>query len=119
MKPSAGPRPTDTLGTPGTRSHTISPSPAAAATQVAIGGVDRSIERFATTRTVVGERLRALDAHEQALESGSIEAQSRLSALVDVDFARAVSELTQNQTTLQAAMQSYAQVSKMTLFDYL
>jgi flagellar hook-associated protein 3 FlgL len=90
-----------------------------AATQVAIGGVDRSIERFATTRTVVGERLRALDAHEQALESGSIEAQSRLSALVDVDFARAVSELTQNQTTLQAAMQSYAQVSKMTLFDYL
>ncbi len=92
---------------------------AAAAAGTAIGAVDRAIDRFGVTRTVVGERLRALDAHEQALASGSIENQSRLSDLVDVDFARGVSNMVQQQTSLEAALKSYAQVARMTLFDYV
>ena len=92
---------------------------AAAAAGDAIGAVDRALERFGTTRTTVGERLRALEAHEQALESGSIENQSRLSALLDVDFARGASNLMQQQTALEAALKSYAQVARMTLFDYV
>jgi hypothetical protein len=51
-----------------------------------IDTVDRTMERLGVTRTMVGERLRALDAHEQALESGSIELQARLSA-TDSDIA--------------------------------
>ncbi len=92
---------------------------AAAAAGTAIGSVDRAIDRFGVTRTVVGERLRALDAHEQALASGSIENQSRLSDLVDVDFARGASNMIQQQTSLEAALKSYAQVARMTLFDYV
>jgi flagellar hook-associated protein 3 FlgL len=68
---------------------------------------------------MVGERLKAIDAHEQALETGSIENQTRLSQLVDVDFARAISDMSQHQTALEAAMKSYAQISKMSLFDYV
>ncbi len=94
------------------------PAAAAAATGTAIGAVDRAIDRFGVTRTTVGERLRALDAHEQALESGSIDNQARLSDLVDVDFARGASNLMQQQTALEAALKSYAQVARMTLFDY-
>jgi flagellar hook-associated protein 3 FlgL len=92
---------------------------AADAAGTAIGAVDRAMDRFGVTRTVVGERLRALDAHERALESGSIENQSRLSDLVDVDFARGVSNMVQQQTSLEAALKSYAQVARMTLFDYV
>lgn len=103
-----------TLSNPAT-----TPAAAAAAAGTAISSVDRAIDRFGVTRTVVGERLRALDAHEQALVSGSIENQSRLSDLVDVDFARGASNMIQQQTSLEAALKSYAQVARMTLFDYV
>jgi flagellar hook-associated protein 3 FlgL len=84
-----------------------------------IDSVDRSMDRLGSTRTMIGERLRAIDAHEQALESGSIEAQMRLSELVDIDFARAASNLAQSQTTFEAALKSYAQISRLSLFNFL
>jgi flagellar hook-associated protein 3 FlgL len=103
-----------TLSNPAT-----TPAAAVAAAGTAISSVDRAIDRFGVTRAVVGERLRALDAHEQALTNGSIENQSRLSDLVDVDFARGASNMIQQQTSLEAALKSYAQVARMTLFDYV
>jgi flagellar hook-associated protein 3 FlgL len=84
-----------------------------------IDTVDRTMERLGVSRTMVGERLRALDAHEQALESGSIELQARLSDLVDLDFAKGISAMVQNQTTLEAALKSYAQIARLSLFDYI
>ena len=57
--------------------------------------------------------------HQQALESGSIDLASRLSDLVDVDFARAISDLNQHQTAADAAMKAYAQVARLSLFTYL
>jgi len=84
-----------------------------------IDSVDRAAARLSTTRTIVGERLRGLDAHEAALENGSIEAQTRLSSLVDLDFARGVSALLQHQTSYEAALKSYAQIARLSLFDYV
>ncbi|HVL56967.1 MAG TPA: hypothetical protein VM491_10705 [Burkholderiaceae bacterium] len=89
------------------------------AMRATVGSVDRSLERLQLTRVTIGERLRALDVHEQALESGSIDAQARLSQLVDVDFARAISQMQLQHTAVEAAMKSYAQVARLTLFDYL
>ena len=97
---------------------TASAAAAAAASRTTLDSVDRAIDRFGVTRTMVGERLKAIDAHEQGLETGSLDAKARLSELVDVDFAKAVSSMVQNQTALEAAMKSYAQVARMTLFDY-
>jgi flagellar hook-associated protein 3 FlgL len=92
---------------------------AAAAAGTAVGAIDRAIDRFSVTRTAVGERLRGLDAHEQALANGSLDNQARLSALVDLDFARGASELMQRQSAMEAALKSYAQIARMTLFDYV
>jgi flagellar hook-associated protein 3 FlgL len=85
----------------------------------ALAGVDRAMERIGLTRTMVGERLRGIDAHEQALEGGSIEAQTRLSNLVDLDLGQAISGLVRQQTTLEAAMKSYAQIARLSLFEYV
>jgi len=41
------------------------------------------------------------------------------SSLVDVDMVDAVSKFQLNQTAYQAALQSYAQVQKMSMFDYM
>jgi flagellar hook-associated protein 3 FlgL len=98
-------------------SATVAVSNAAANT--ALSAVDRALDRFSFTRTMVGERLKAIDAHEQAITTGSIDNQARLADLVDVDFAKTISAMTQHQTALEAAMKSYATISKMSLFDYV
>jgi len=90
-----------------------------AAANTALSAVDRALDRFSFTRTMVGERLKAIDAHEQAITTGSIDNQARLADLVDVDFAKTISAMTQHQTALEAAMKSYATISKMSLFDYV
>lgn len=95
---------------------------AASAAAAALGGidsVDRALDRVSQARTQVGERRKAIEAHEQALESGHIDLASRLSDLVDVDFARALADFNQHQTAADAAMKAYAQVSRLSLFSYV
>ena len=53
--------------------------------------------------------------------SGDLDVQyaSTLSRLVDVDYAQAISDLTQQQTYLQASQQSHLRVTGLSLFDHL
>lgn len=102
------------IDSPSATSATVS-----AAARSAIDGVDVSVGRLQVQRTRIGEQLRELDAKE-TLDSGTeLNARARLSELVDVDLAEAISEFNQLQTVQQAAMKTYAQVARMSLFDYL
>lgn len=85
----------------------------------AMGGVDAALERVLLGRTRAGEQLRALESRERLIESGDIEARGRLSELVDADYAAAISRFQNNQTALEAAMATYAQVSRLSLFDHI
>jgi len=85
----------------------------------ATGELDAGLERVLLARTRAGEQLRAIDAHEGALESGDLDARDRLSELVDLDYAAAISSFQNNQTSLEAAMTTYAQIARLSLFDYL
>jgi flagellar hook-associated protein 3 FlgL len=98
---------------------TATAASAAAIAQSTLGGVDRSIDRLGVTRATVGERLNAIDTHLKDIENGTIDNASRISALVDVDFAAAISNMAQNQTTVEAALKSYSTISKMSLFNFL
>lgn len=97
----------------------LSQSAAAASAMGTVDSVDRALASMSTARTRVGERLGALDMHEKALESGRIDTLGRLSDLVDVDFAQAISQLSQGATASEAAMKSYAQIARLSLFSYL
>ena len=92
---------------------------AAAIAQSTLGSVDRSIDRLGVTRATVGERLNAIETHLKDIENGTIDNASRMSALTDVDFAAAISNMAQNQTTVEAALKSYSTISKMSLFNFL
>jgi flagellar hook-associated protein 3 FlgL len=92
---------------------------AAAIAQTTLGSVDRSIDRLSVTRATVGERLNAIDIHLRDLQNGTIDNAARMSNLVDVDFAAAISSMSQNQTTVEAALKSYSSIAKMSLFNYL
>jgi flagellar hook-associated protein 3 FlgL len=87
--------------------------------KAALDGVDNALEQVITKRTEIGEHLRAIDSRAQLAESGSIELQAHLSELQDLDFAKAISEFTMNQTAQQAAMRTYSEIARMSLFDYL
>src|SRR5690606_10875140 len=84
-----------------------------------IDALDAAHERVLMARTRAGEQLRAIDAHEVALANGDLHARERLSDLVDLDYAAAISSFQNNRTSLEAAMTTYAQIARMSLFDYL
>lgn len=91
----------------------------AAGIRDAVSGIDVALDRVQVKRTEVGEQLRALEGRARLIDSGEIESSGFLSGLVDVDFAKSISDVQSNQTALDAAMRTYAQVSRMSLFDYL
>ena len=76
-------------------------------------------ERLSGARAVVGARLSAVD---NAASTRSIlreDVARSLSQLRDTDYAEALSRLNMQLTGLQAAQQSVARLSRMSLFDYL
>lgn len=85
----------------------------------ATDALDAAHERVLMARTRAGEQLRAIDAHEVALANGDLDARERLSDLVDLDYAAAISSFQNNRTSLEAAMQTYAQIARLSLFDYV
>jgi len=85
----------------------------------ALKGVDTMLDKVQMTRTEVGENLHSLDSRGQLADDSSIELKSRLSQLVDLDFAKALSDFSVNQTAQQAAMKSYSEISKLSLFSYI
>ncbi|MFT4099890.1 MAG: flagellar hook-associated protein FlgL [Burkholderiaceae bacterium] len=90
-----------------------------AAIDSTIDSVDASFDRLSFIRTRIGESLKIVDSQTSLAESTSITLQSRLSDLVDLDYTKALTEMTSSQVAYQAAMQTYAAVSRMSLFQYL
>lgn len=91
----------------------------AAGLGTALEGVDGALERLLLARARAGEQLRAIDSRERLIESGEIALSGRMSDLVDADYASTITKYQQNQTALEAAMLTYAQVARLSLFQYL
>ncbi len=84
-----------------------------------IADIDTTMERVSTQRTEAGENLRALEARLRLAQEGKMELSARLSSMVDVDYAKSITEFQSHQAGLSAAMRTYAEIAKMSLFDYL
>lgn len=81
--------------------------------------IDAALEQVLLGRARVGEELKTAEGHQLVLDASEMSSRGRLSDLIDLDFAKAMSEMTQHQTALEAAMKTYTQVSRMSLFDHL
>jgi flagellar hook-associated protein 3 FlgL len=84
-----------------------------------LGNIDRALEHLITERAGIGAPLREVDDLHSTGEDLGLQYQQTLSNLRDIDYARAISELTRNQTYLEAAQQSFLVVSRLSLFDFL
>jgi flagellar hook-associated protein 3 FlgL len=66
-----------------------------------------------------GTTLQRLDGVKGRLDATELSAQTDRSSAEDLDMVKALSSFNQQQTGYQAALQSYATIQKLSLFNYL
>lgn len=81
--------------------------------------IDQATDHFLGIRAQVGSRLSMLDAADTAREDLSIDIETSLSDLRDLDYADALARMNQQLVGLQAAQMSYSKISQLSLFNYL
>jgi len=84
-----------------------------------MNNLDNALSNILNTRANLGLRLNEIDALQLTGENMGLQLKQTLAALQDTDYNKAISDLTQQQTTLQAAQKSFAQISNLSLFSYL
>lgn len=84
-----------------------------------ISDMDSALSRMQGARSEVGETLTRLDGAEGRITASKLAAQTERSNAEDLDMTSAISEFQAKQNGYSAALQSYAMVQKMSLFQYL
>jgi len=84
-----------------------------------ISTMDQALEHLQSRRTIIGNRLQALDTRADENANGLLRLERQTSELNDLDFAEAVSRLNLQTTALQAAQQAYIKIQGLSLFNYL
>lgn len=81
--------------------------------------LDNNIGHLSDVRTGLGTRLNQLDVQADIRDTSSLQLQTTLSSLQDVDYADAIARLNQQLTGIQAAQQVFTKVQGLSLFNYL
>lgn len=81
--------------------------------------VDNALNNVLSTRSSQASRLNEIDTLRSAGEDLGLQFKKTLSGLQDIDYAKAITDLTQQQMSLQAAQQSFAKIANLSLFNYL
>ncbi len=81
--------------------------------------LDQASQQLLTVRAQVGARLSALDDADGTRQSELTNLQSSAGQLGGLDYAAAVSKMSQQTVALQAAQQSFVTIAKLSLFNYL
>lgn len=81
--------------------------------------LDKSLNNVLTSRTQLGTSLKEIDDLDSVGDSNSLSYKQELSQIQDLDYAKAITELNQQQVTLQAAQQSFVKTSSLSLFSFI
>lgn len=104
-------------------SETLKSAPSDAVRDANIGqslsALDGAIERSLEARTIIGGRLNALDSQLDDHGAQVVATRAAISSLRDTDLAEAISQLTLEQTTLDAAQAVFARLASSSLFNFL
>lgn len=93
-----------------------------AATQAvsqALGNIDIGMGRVSAVRGQAGDLLNRADRITSNQDARSIQLEADRSRAEDLDMVKGISDFQKEQTGYQAALQSYAQVQKLSLFNYI
>ncbi|HRK79197.1 MAG TPA: flagellar hook-associated protein FlgL [Thiobacillus sp.] len=83
------------------------------------GDLDLALNNVLTVRASIGSRLQEIDALDSVGEDRKLQYSQTLSELQDLDYAQALTQLSQQQLTLEAAQKSFVKTSGLSLFNFL
>ena len=89
------------------------------AVQDSLRNIDQCNSHVSSARSFAGSTLQRLDGVKGRLDATQLSAQTARSSAEDLDMVKALSSFNQQQTGYQAALQSYATIQKLSLFQYL
>lgn len=81
--------------------------------------LDTAFDNVLALQADVGSRLKELDYLDSAGQDLELQYAGTLSDLQDLDIVKAISEFTQQETTLKAAQQTFTKVMGLSLFNYI
>ena len=87
--------------------------------QTAEGNLNQGLNAILTGNVALGTNLGALTNMTATENSLNIQYQSTISQIQDTNYTSALSLLSQEKLSLQAAMQSFTSISSLSLFNYL
>ncbi|WP_018995252.1 flagellar hook-associated protein FlgL [Thioalkalivibrio sp. ALJ2] len=91
----------------------------ASASNTALADLDAVLGNFSDKRAELGSKLKAFDQQKDLNEDRMLDLESAVSQIRDLDYAEAISRFNQQQVALQAAQQTYTQVNRLSLFDFI
>ena len=86
---------------------------------IANGNIDNALNNVLTVRASIGSRLKELDSLDSYGTDRDIQYESALQDIQGVDYNKAISDFTQQNTTLEAAQKSFVKISGLSLFNLL
>lgn len=81
--------------------------------------VDASLSNVIVSRTNMGTSLKEIDTLDESGDGIGLVYKQELAELQDLDYVKAITELKQQEVTLQAAQQSFVKTSSLSLFNYI
>jgi flagellar hook-associated protein 3 FlgL len=81
--------------------------------------IDNALSNLLEVRASVGTRLKEIDVLDSTGDDLNIQYTEALHQLQDIDLAETISNFTHQQITLEAAQKAFAQVSRLSVFNYI
>ena len=85
---------------------------------IGLQNLDQAIGNILDIRTQVGSRLSAIENQLDSNGGFALSYQETLASIEDLDYAEAISRLSMESTTLEAAQQSFIRTQSLSLFNY-
>ena len=86
---------------------------------LALAQFDTSLDKLQSARSQTGDWLNRADSITNAQGAQTILLEGDRSRAQDLDMVKGISDFNQKQTGYQAALQSYAQIQKLSLFNFI
>lgn len=85
----------------------------------ALNDITAAMDNVSRVRADVGANMSSLDSLTNMAGDRDLQYQTQLSGLEDLDYAKALSDISQKKVQLEAAQQTFSITSQLSLFDHI
>ena len=85
----------------------------------ALKNISASIDNVLRNQATVGARQSSLESMTNTAEDRKVQYAQQLSAIEDLDYAKAITEISQKKLQLEATQATFAKTAQLSLFSYI